>query len=144
MTDPIPLKSLKHGGKAEVFHWIKNGQGTSIKIARDDQFAEILQFEYTKPKDVGGKSQVLYWDLSNIDGESPGVAGSPFFKDNVKVSPTGPGLGEGTCHVIKCKANEICKDAYQRPNDEATLVSLKCPDFSLDLQPLETVLTSRF
>jgi hypothetical protein len=65
----------------------------------------------------------LFWDLSDLDGAGAGVTGTPFAADNVRVSPSGAGLGTGTCNVIKCAANAICQDAYQHPDDTATKVS---------------------
>lgn len=98
-------------------NWINfgGGQGTSVKIARDASFRNgMLQFEYTIPNDG------IYWDLSDLDGHTAGMTGSPFFHDNVKVSPTGAGRGQGTCLQIRCPAGKVCHDAYQRPNDVKT------------------------
>ena len=67
---------------------------------------------------MGGGS--LYWDLSNLDGVSAGLVGSPFASDNVKTSPVGTGAGSGTCETINCAANQICTDAYQLPADSKT------------------------
>ena len=64
----------------------------------------------------------LFWDLSNLDGAGSSVTGTPFASDNVKISPSGTGVGTGTCNVIKCTANQICADAYQHPDDTATKV----------------------
>jgi hypothetical protein len=80
----------------------------------------------------------LYWDLSNLDGAGAGLVGTPFAADNVKVSPTGNGAGAGTCLQIRCKANTVCLDAYQTPDDPKTRW---CPanvgNFWIDLcQPL--------
>ncbi|MCJ1444977.1 MAG: hypothetical protein MMC23_005481 [Stictis urceolatum] len=95
--------------------WINNGEGTSVKIAKDSSFGNgILQFEYTFGS--GG----LYWDLSDLDGGGAGLVGTPFASDNVKVSPTGDGEGTGTCVKIRCPANQVCVDAYQTPDDVNT------------------------
>jgi hypothetical protein len=67
-------------------------------------------------------AQQLYWDLSNLDGDGPGKPGSPFWSDNVISSPSGSGVGKGTCEPIKCKANQVCTEAYQHPDDTATRV----------------------
>ena len=108
--------TLNPGQQGLTIPWINNGQGTSIKIAKDSSFGQILQFEYC----VTGPT--LFWDLSNLDGAGASVTGTPFASDNIKISPSGTGVGTGTCNVIKCTANQICADAYQHPDDTATKV----------------------
>jgi hypothetical protein len=75
-----------------------------------------LQFEYTISPDG------IYWDLSDLDGRGPGLVGTPFSHDNVKVSPTGAGAGEGTCVKIRCPANTLCVDSYQSSDEAKTRV----------------------
>ncbi|KAJ3136781.1 hypothetical protein HK100_001285 [Physocladia obscura] len=94
------------------FPWIADSEGTSVKISKSG-VSGILQFEYTL-------SDNLYWDLSDLDGSGPGLVGTPFSGDNVKVSPTGNGSGSGTCVQLKCPAGQLCVDAYQNPDDSDT------------------------
>ncbi len=91
------------------FDWIRDS-GTSVKISKNDEGfgSGILQFEYTYATRDG-----LYWDLSDLDGRGPGLVGTPFFNDNVKLSPTGNGEGRGTCVKIRCRAGQVCLDSYQ-------------------------------
>jgi hypothetical protein len=97
--------------------------GTVVKIAREPTWqAPILQYEYTLAEN-------LWWDLSNIDGDGPSRTGSPFYWENVKLSPTGAGEGQGKCVKIRCRAGQVCQDAYQHPLDEATKT---CPQNSGD------------
>ncbi|KAF7550664.1 hypothetical protein G7046_g7942 [Stylonectria norvegica] len=94
------------------FDWIVDGMGTSVKISKAG-VGGILQFEYAV-------SDGIYWDLSDLDGDGPGLVGTPFGNDNVKVSPTGNGSGSGTCVKIRCKAGQTCLDSYQHPDDQNT------------------------
>ncbi|KAH8892210.1 hypothetical protein GQ53DRAFT_841045 [Thozetella sp. PMI_491] len=120
--------------------WIQNGQGTSVKISKGDvNFnSGILQFEYAF-------TNGLYWDLSNLDGSASGLVGTPFYHDNVKISPTGAGEGQGTCLKIRCPAGQICLDAYQNPDDVKTrFCPLNTGDFWVDLcQPQAQFVTKR-
>ncbi|KAK1753032.1 hypothetical protein QBC47DRAFT_462710 [Echria macrotheca] len=96
-------------GTVRRFDWIKDS-GTAIKISRDPAWGSgILQFE----------------DISDLDGRGPGLLGSPFRDDNVKITPTGPGSGSGTCVQVRCPAGSVCRDAYQQPDDLKTNF---CPD----------------
>ncbi|KAJ1323546.1 hypothetical protein MN608_10790 [Microdochium nivale] len=104
-------------GKSISFSWIGDGQGASVKMYKD-AFNKVLQFEYALTKT--GAYKGLYWDLSDIDGAGPDHAGTPWRKDNVHIKPSGNGAGSGTCEPLKCKANEICRDSYQRPADKKT------------------------
>jgi len=112
--------------------YIADGVGTSVKIAKDGGPEGILQFEYNVVMD--GDYRGLYWDLSDLDGSGPGLVGTPFFYDNVKVTPTGNGVGMGTCVTIRCTAGQVCLDSYQHPDDPNTK---HCPvdtgDLWLDL-----------
>jgi hypothetical protein len=96
--------------------WIADGIGTSVKIGKTG-VAGVLQYEYTMATgDFGG----LYWDLSDLDGSGAGLVGTPFRSDNVKVTPTGNGEGQGSCVKIRCRANSVCLDSYQHPDDPNT------------------------
>ncbi|KFH48422.1 hypothetical protein ACRE_006710 [Hapsidospora chrysogenum ATCC 11550] len=112
--------------------YIADGVGASVKIAKDGGPAGVLQFEYNVVN--GGNYGGLYWDLSDLDGSGPGLVGTPFFHDNVKVTPTGKGSGTGTCVIIRCTAGQVCLDSYQHPDDPNTK---HCPvdtgDLWLDL-----------
>ncbi|KXJ88057.1 hypothetical protein Micbo1qcDRAFT_207806 [Microdochium bolleyi] len=110
-----PYQIKKDGTTA--FSWIGDGKGASVKIWKGDA-NQVLQFEYTVTKT--GAYKGLYWDLSNIDGKGPGLAGTPFASDNVHAKPTGKGFGSGTCKAVKCKKNEICRDAYNKPEERKT------------------------
>lgn len=99
-------------GATQELRYNTDGQGTSVKIGKKG-VSGILQFEYT----VSGG---LWWDLSDLDGRGAGLVGTPFAKDNVKVTPTGKGSGSGTCVPIRCKANKVCLDSYQHPDDTNT------------------------
>lgn len=109
--------SFSAGTKGNKIEYISDGIGSSIKIALDTTFGKILQVEYNDAPDA------LYWDLSNLDGKGPSVTGTPFADKNVELSPSGAGVGTGTCVPVKCAANQICTDAYQQPNDPNTKVS---------------------
>ncbi|KAK3937133.1 hypothetical protein QBC46DRAFT_417090 [Diplogelasinospora grovesii] len=97
--------------------WIKNGHGTAVKMSKGDASfrSGILQYEYTWAPGDG-----LYWDLSDLDGSGPGLVGTPFAHDNVKIGPTGAGEGQGTCVKIRCAAGQLCRNAYQTPDDSDT------------------------
>ena len=87
-----------------------------------------MQYEYT----VSGGT--LFWDLSDIDGAGAATDGSPFSDQNVKVTPTGNGVGKGTCTQIKCPANQLCGQAYNAPDEIKTRAcSADTGDMWLDL-----------
>jgi len=75
-----------------------------------------LQYEYSV------SNGTLFWDLSDIDGAGAASNGNPFYKQNVNITPTGKGIGEGTSKAFKCAANEVCEGAYNAPNDVKTRV----------------------
>lgn len=103
------------------------GEAISIKIGKEGHEG-ILQFEYSS------KPEGIWWNLSDLDGEGPGLVGTPFRDDNVGVTPNGNGVGQGTCVKIRCAANSVCLDSYQHPDDPNTKY---CPrntgDMVLDL-----------
>jgi hypothetical protein len=88
----------------------------------------MLQFEYTmntNPEEYfpHGKN---FWDLSDLDGITGGKTGTPFSKENVRVTTSLEGQNDGgsyNCCGFTCKAYETCADAYQTPWDTATRVS---------------------
>uniref|UniRef100_A0A8H7KCF0 Antigenic thaumatin-like protein n=1 Tax=Bionectria ochroleuca TaxID=29856 RepID=A0A8H7KCF0_BIOOC len=130
--------TIKKGG-ISTFDWIANGDGTSLKISKKG-VEGVLQFEYAM---ATGEYGGLYWDLSDLDGKGNGLVGTPFFNDNVKVSPTGKGVGTGTCVQLRCTAGQTCVDSYQHPDDPNTK---NCPvdtgDMWLDLcQPVHIFTT---
>lgn len=89
-----------------------------MKIARTPDFTQgFLQYEYTVAPDG------IYWDLSDLDGQGRGLVGTPFRQDHVKVTPSGIGVGGGTCIKVRCPANTICVDSYQAPDEAKTRVS---------------------
>ncbi|TVY14547.1 Secreted thaumatin-like protein cetA [Lachnellula arida] len=91
---------------------ISDGEGSSIKMTfSNGDSSNPLQYEYTI---AGGN---LFWDLSAIN--SPGPS-DPFYKEDVKVTPTGKGVGTGTCTALKCPANQVCADAYNAPEEVKT------------------------
>ncbi|KAK5661793.1 hypothetical protein OQA88_9895 [Cercophora sp. LCS_1] len=96
--------------------WVRDS-GTSLKISKNDASfnSGLLQFEYTWASNSG-----IFWDLSDLDGRGPGLVGTPFRNDNVKISPTGNGSGQGTCVKIRCGAGKVCLDSYQHPDDPNT------------------------
>lgn len=115
--DPWIIPSMGH----QLLKYKENNQGTSVKISKGSDFSKgIFQFEYTYAPDG------IYWDISDLDGRGPGLVGTPFFDHNVKISPTGPGVGQGTCVSVRCPANTICLDSYQAPDEQKTRVSLPC------------------
>lgn len=103
-------------GQILGFDWIADGQGSSLKLSRAGRTG-VLQFEYAL---ATGQYGGLYWDLSDLDGSGNGLVGTPFRDANVKVSPTGNGSGQGTCVKIRCRANQVCLDSYQHPDDPNT------------------------
>lgn len=104
--------TIPGGRNTLAFPLIADGQGTSIKISNGNN-PGVLQYEYTV-------SDTLFWDISDIDGAGAASAGSPFFNQNVKVTPTGNGVGQGTCTQLKCPAGQICADAYNAPDETKT------------------------
>jgi hypothetical protein len=80
-----------------------------------------LQYEYSIANGI------LFWDLSDIDGAGAASNGSPFYAQNVKITPTGNGVGEGTCAAFKCPANEVCVQAYNAPDEVKTRVYTPFP-----------------
>lgn len=94
---------------------IEGGCGASVKISRGDASfrSGVLQYEYNV-------ADGIYWDLSDLDGSGNGLVGTPFRNANVKVSPTGPGEGQGSCVKIRCPAGKVCLDSYQHPDDPKT------------------------
>ncbi|CAG8950079.1 hypothetical protein HYFRA_00008312 [Hymenoscyphus fraxineus] len=119
---------VKAGATYNLPMFTDKNSATSVKIAREQNMGKVTQFEYT-PTD-----NTMFWDLSDIDGAGAARTGSPFKEANLKVSPVGKDLGAGTCKAIKCKKNEVCKDAYQFPDQTATH---SCPmsttTFTLDI-----------
>jgi len=92
----------------------------------------VSQFEYflqpNNPASAGGPAN--WWDLSDLDGSVKGQghsSGSPFFNDNVEIKPVtmaGKAAPGGNCVPLKCKAGEVCKDSYQKPDDKNTRVCI--------------------
>lgn len=119
--DAAPFK-IPANRNTKAFPIIADGLGTSIKISNVNN-AGILQFEYTV-------SDNLCWDLSDIDGAGSASAGSPFFNENVQVTPTGNGVGQGTCSQLKCPNGEICANAYNSPDEVKTRA---CPSDTGDM-----------
>lgn len=107
-----------NGGTFKLDLFNEMSIGTSVKIARVTDMGKVTQFEYTPTKDL------MFWDLSDIDGAGPARTGSPFFTENVRVTPMGNGAGVGICKAITCKKNQACKEAYQFPEQTATKVRL--------------------
>ena len=100
---------------------------TSIKITWSSPPTDgVLQFEYTL-------SDNLYWDLSDIDGSAPKVVGSPFYNENVKLTPTGDGAGVSPCMAIVCPPGTLCQEAYNESDNSVTNVSYSV----LDVDALE-------
>jgi hypothetical protein len=89
---------------------------TSIKINLGPPSAAILQFEYSL------WSNDLFYDLSDIDGTAPGIVGSPFYNENVKLTPTGNNAGVDVCVEIVCPMGSLCEEAYNESADVATKV----------------------
>jgi hypothetical protein len=112
---PYTIKAGNGATSVSDFQYNVNPSGgSSIKIAKDQSFGKILQFEYTVATDA------FYWDLSDLDGAAASVTGSPFADQNVKVSPTGNGSGQNSCTQLKCPANQVCAGAYQKWDDNDT------------------------
>lgn len=107
-----------NGGTVSIPLFNEIPLGTSVKIAKVTNMAKITQFEYTPTKDL------MFWDLSDIDGAGPARAGSPFFDQNIRAVPVGKGVGVNTCKPITCKKNQVCKESYQFPDQVATKVRL--------------------
>ncbi|TVY32931.1 Secreted thaumatin-like protein [Lachnellula occidentalis] len=91
---------------------VSDGAGSSIKMQfGNGDSNNPLQYEYTI---AGGN---MFWDLSAINSAGPN---DPFYKENVKVTPTGKGVGSGSCSAVKCPANQVCGDAYNQPDEVKT------------------------
>ncbi len=67
---------------------------------------------------------MLYYDLSDLDGNDASQAGSPFYEYNVKLTPVGQGANVESCVGVRCASGELCQGAYSTPNQVATLA---CP-----------------
>ncbi|KAG4429258.1 hypothetical protein IFR05_015254 [Cadophora sp. M221] len=108
--------------------------GSVIKLHKGAGLTSgILQFEYTKEYDSAARFPGVYWDLSHVDGDSPGVPGrSPFRDDNVMAIPIGAGRGVGSCVDVFCEAGEICYGSYQFDKDD-----VKCRYCPLELDSFE-------
>ncbi|KAG9236087.1 hypothetical protein BJ875DRAFT_457391 [Amylocarpus encephaloides] len=98
-----------------------SGQGVAIKISKTPSLEKITQFEYCA-------SDNMYWDVSDLDGQGSNRVGSPFYHDNIKAYPLGNRDGFSDCKDVNCKKDQVCEDAYQYPDQKATLT---CP---LDMQ----------
>lgn len=125
---PWVIKASNGKGNVMSLPWNRTTPaGTSVKIAKTASLSQIIQMEYDF-------SDQLYFDLSNLDGAGSGRTGTPFANDNVKVSPTGTGANIGNCIQIKCPAGQVCKKAYQAPDDHDTFVCpLNAGDIWVDL-----------
>jgi hypothetical protein len=114
-TEPWTIQ----GGSSTTIDMYKSN-GTSVKISREKSWEpvpKITQFEYTQTPDT------FFWDLSDLDGKGNARVGSPFENENVMAYTNGNPGGSRSCIPLKCKKNEICKDAYQTPDQTATRVS---------------------
>jgi hypothetical protein len=105
---PWKVPKGKHTWSQE---WL--GMSVSVKISKDGEEG-ILQYEYSH------EPAGLWWNLSDLDGEGPGLVGTPFRADDVGITPSGNGYMVGDCVDIRCKANEVCLDSYQHPDDPKT------------------------
>ncbi|KAG9256200.1 uncharacterized protein F5Z01DRAFT_634529 [Emericellopsis atlantica] len=108
-----------------------DGETVSLKLSKDGSPPGVLQFEYSQ---TFGEWGGIWWDLSDLDGSGNGLVGTPFRNDNVGVTPTGSGSGQGTCVKIRCGAGSVCLDSYQHPDDPNTkYCPLDTGDMWLDL-----------
>jgi len=96
-----------------------NTNGVSLKFHKGEGLLKgILQFEYAREYD-GKKVPGMYWDLSHVDGDRPGVPGrSPFADVDVMAIPLGTGQRYGTCDEVYCSAGEVCEGSYQYDKDD--------------------------
>lgn len=104
---------------------IEDGLGTSMKIAKNNDFSQVLQFEYTV-------SDQIYWDISLLNGGVDGTVGTPFVNENISMGPIT--TGDGTCAFVGCIGSLPCKDAYNSPFDDDTRVSTKLPSLYTQLK----------
>ncbi|EPE26685.1 Osmotin, thaumatin-like protein [Glarea lozoyensis ATCC 20868] len=124
MTEPWTVQ----GGSSTSLEIHPKG-ATSVKISKDNDWItpKVTQFEYNQDPDK------FWWDVSDIDGDGRARAGSPFFSENVMAWTDGDVGDSKTCIPVKCKKNEMCKDAYQFPDQKATH---SCPahtnDFTME------------
>jgi hypothetical protein len=91
--------------------------GAKIYLAKVNniQFG-TLQFEYTLNKDM----DILFWDLSLMDGTAPGQPGNVFVEENVTATPTG-NITDIRCIQATCPpagATTECMQAYWLFNDD--------------------------
>jgi len=93
--------------------FVQDTLGTSIKIAKDKSFSSVLQFEYTI-------NDVIYWDISLLNGGTGGTVGTPFEDQAIAMGPIT--AGSDTCAYVKCSSSP-CQDAYTSPWDADTRVS---------------------
>ena len=93
--------------------------GVSLKFHRGEGLLKgILQFEYAREHDRN-KVPGMYWDLSHVDGNGPGVPGrSPFADVDVMAIPLGTGRGQDSCDEVYCSAGEVCEGSYQYDKDD--------------------------
>jgi hypothetical protein len=107
------------GGSSTTIDMYKS-DGTSVKISREKSWGtvpKVTQFEYTQTPDT------FFWDISDLDGQGNNRVGSPFYDQNVMAYTNGDPGNSKSCIPVKCAKNEICKDAYQFPDQKATHVS---------------------
>ncbi|KAK0386146.1 hypothetical protein NLU13_5983 [Sarocladium strictum] len=122
---------LAPGNGDSILNHAWDGDAVSLKIGKDGVPDGVLQFEYTQSFGEWGG---IWWDLSDLDGSGGGLVGTPFANDNVGVTPTGNGSGQGTCVNIRCEAGRVCLDSYQQPDDPNTkYCPLDTGDMWLDL-----------
>jgi hypothetical protein len=142
-TVPVTIVQSKGGGADQPVTVLKANGGTfdvqmapdiSTSIKYGKNIAQgVSQFEYflqpDNPATAGGPTN--WWDLSDLDGNvnqktQAHSSGSPFFNDNVEVKPialSGQKLA-GNCVPLTCPAGQVCKDAYQNPDDKNTRVCI--------------------
>ena len=117
-TDPTTAPYVIAQGQTHDQPFIPNNISVSLKFFKaaisDYPHNGILQFEYTL-------TDMIWIDLSNIDGTNNAVAGSPFADQNVQVTESGDGANQKDCLEIECPKHVPgtpvgCADAYNNPD----------------------------
>lgn len=124
------LQLLGAGGYSAQYS--EQGVGVSIKLATNETLSgPISQFEYTWSGDS------IFWDLSNINGDTSNSEGYPFAQGGILISPSMTNdPSNPTCEPVSCPAGTmVCTAAYNQPNDPKTMVCNQDSNLVLTICP---------
>lgn len=115
------MSPLPSSGFAESYS--QPGVGVSIKLSPESSGA-VTQFEFT-----WANGDISY-DISNING-------NPFMSGGMSLTPSMAGAsGYPSCQTVSCPAGQAtCTEAYNLPDDVATMVCPEDSDLTFTLCP---------